>query len=95
MFKFQCIITFGVSYFEFLGPWTENDEDILSEAVFALTKSLPGENTVTGIPWIHIAKRVGSPSERQCRKKLLSYISIKRIRVVEWNDEDETYLLRR
>lgn len=77
------------------GPWTVEEEDLLSEAVFALTQSLPGEDSVAGIPWIQIAQRVGSRSERQCRKKWLSYCTLKRLGTVEWNSEDELYLLRR
>lgn len=71
------------------------EEDLLSEAVFALTQSLPGENSVVGIPWIQIAQRVGSRSERQCRKKWLSYCTLKRLGTVEWNSEDEICLLRK
>lgn len=71
------------------------EEDLLSEAVFALTQSLPGENSVAGIPWIQIAHRVGSRSERQCRKKWLSYCNMKRVGTIEWSVDDELYLIRK
>lgn len=71
------------------------EEDLLFEAVFAFTQCLPGENPVAGIPWIQVAHRVGSRSERQCRKKWLSYCSMKRAGAVEWNDEDEIHLINR
>ncbi|XP_057374404.1 cyclin-D-binding Myb-like transcription factor 1 isoform X1 [Daphnia carinata] len=77
------------------GPWIAEEEDLLFEAVFAFTQCLPGENPVAGIPWIQVAHRVGSRSERQCRKKWLSYCSIKRTGAVEWNDEDELHLINR
>lgn len=77
------------------GPWVPEEEDLLFEAVFGFTQCLPGENSVAGIPWIQIAHRVGSRSERQCRKKWLSYCNVKRIGAVEWNDADELYLIRR
>ncbi|XP_046654365.1 cyclin-D-binding Myb-like transcription factor 1 isoform X1 [Daphnia pulicaria] len=77
------------------GPWVPEEEDLLFEAVFGFTQCLPGENSVAGIPWIQIAHRVGSRSERQCRKKWLSYSNVKRIGAVEWNDADELYLIRR
>ncbi len=77
------------------GPWIPEEEDLLFEAVFGFTQSLPGENSVAGIPWIQIAHRVGSRSERQCRKKWLSYCNVKRTGAAEWNDADELYLIRR
>lgn len=74
------------------GLWTCEEEDSLSEAVYALTQSLPGENTVSGIPWTQVAQKVGTRSERQCRKKWLSYLNIKHVNGTEWAQEDEIHL---
>lgn len=63
--------------------------------MYAITQSLPGEDSIAGIPWTQIAQRVGSRSERQCRKKWLSYSTTKRVETLGWSDEDELYLLQR
>lgn len=71
------------------------EEDLLADAVFSVTQSLPGEKSIAGIPWTQIAQRVGSRSERQCRKKWLSYHTTRRVGTIDWNEEDELYLLQR
>ena len=70
------------------------EEDFLSDAVFSLTQSLPGDD-VAGIPWIQIAQRVGTRSERQCRKKWLSYCNLKRVGAVDWSQQDDQLLVER
>lgn len=89
------IAKFKLKTFPSIGPWIVEEEDLLFEAVFAFTQCLPGENSVAGIPWIQVAHRVGSRSERQCRKKWLSYCNMKRAGAVEWNDCDEIHLISR
>lgn len=63
--------------------------------MFELTQSLPGDDPAVGIPWIQIAKKVGSRSERQCRKKWLSYCNMIKGNKVEWNSEDDLNLVQR
>lgn len=77
------------------GAWTGEEEDNLSQAVYSLTQALPGDNAVAGIPWIQVAQRVGTRSERQCRKKWLSYFTMKRVNRDQWLKEDEQYLVDR
>ena len=75
------------------GPWTCSEEDHLSEAVYTFSQALPGENAVSGMPWIQIAAQVGTRSERQCRKKWLSYLNIKRVNEAEWSQDDDLLLV--
>jgi len=77
------------------GPWSSGEEDRLCEAVFASSQSLPGENPVNGIPWIQVAQQVLTRSERQCRKKWLSFFNTKRVSAAEWDKEDDVYLINR
>jgi len=77
------------------GPWSSVEEDCLCEAVFALSHSLPEENPVNGIPWIQVAQQVLTRSERQCRKKWLSFFNTKRVSAAEWDKEDDVYLINR
>jgi len=77
------------------GPWSSEEEDHLCEAVFALSNSLPGENPVNGIHWIQVAQQVLTRSERQCRKKWLSFFNTKRVSITEWDKEDDLHLINR
>ena len=51
------------------GKWTEQEEERLSKTVRELTCTKPGESITTGILWTHVAKTVGTRSEKQCRSK--------------------------
>lgn len=56
---------------------------------------MPGENPINGIPWIQVAQQVLTRSERQCRKKWLSFFNTKRVSAAEWDTEDDIYLINR
>ena len=64
--------------------------------MFDLTQTLPGENNfLSGIPWIQVAKLVATRSERQCRKKWMSYYNLKNMNLTRWDIEDDLHLINR
>lgn len=77
------------------GKWTEQEEERLSKTVRELTCTKPGESITTGILWTHVAKTVGTRSEKQCRSKWLNYLNWKECGGKEWNKTDEIDLIKK
>ena len=81
--------------FVFPGKWTINEEQMLSEAVYSMSKAAPGENITTGISWSQVAAKVPTRTEKQCRAKWLNYLNWKHSGGTEWTKEDDNILLDR
>ncbi|XP_071806083.1 cyclin-D-binding Myb-like transcription factor 1 isoform X2 [Asterias amurensis] len=77
------------------GKWTINEEQMLSEAVYSMSKAAPGENITTGISWSQVAAKVPTRTEKQCRAKWLNYLNWKHSGGTEWTKEDDNILLDR
>ncbi|XP_038073975.1 cyclin-D-binding Myb-like transcription factor 1 [Patiria miniata] len=77
------------------GKWTINEEQMLAEAVYSLSKAAPGESITTGISWSQIAAKVPTRTEKQCRAKWLNYLNWKHAGGTEWTKDDDNKLLDR
>ncbi|XP_022099357.1 cyclin-D-binding Myb-like transcription factor 1 isoform X2 [Acanthaster planci] len=77
------------------GKWTLNEEQMLTEAVYSLSKAAPGESITTGISWSQVAAKVPTRTEKQCRAKWLNYLNWKHAGGTEWTKDDDNKLLER
>ncbi|XP_040599699.1 cyclin-D-binding Myb-like transcription factor 1 [Mesocricetus auratus] len=77
------------------GKWTEEEEQILVDAVHELTCTEVGEKVTQGVCWAAVAQRVGTRSAKQCRTKWLNYMNWKQAGGIEWSRKDEVALIHR
>lgn len=75
------------------GVWLPAEERRLAEAVYDLSRVLPGEMVSGGLSWTAVAERVGSRSEKQCRTKWLNYLNWKEAGGTHWSREDDLTLI--
>ncbi|MEJ1287777.1 hypothetical protein NN561_018800 [Cricetulus griseus] len=77
------------------GKWSEEEEQILADAVHELTSTAVGEKVTQGVCWADVAQRVGTRSAKQCRGKWLNYLNWKQTGGIEWSRKDEISLIHR
>ncbi|XP_038956310.1 cyclin-D-binding Myb-like transcription factor 1 [Rattus norvegicus] len=77
------------------GKWTEEEEQILGDAVHELTGTEVDEKVTQGVCWATVAQQVGTRSAKQCRAKWLNYLNWKQTGGIEWTRKDEVTLILR
>lgn len=77
------------------GKWYPDEEKRLTEAVYQLSGSSPGESVTSGLSWAQVAEYVNTRSEKQCRTKWLNYLNWKQKGGAEWTRDDDLLLLDR
>lgn len=75
------------------GKWFPCEEDRLAEAVYELSRAVPGEIVTTGISWASVAEKVATRSEKQCRTKWLNYLNWKQVGGSDWTRDDDVELI--
>ncbi|XP_071815533.1 uncharacterized protein [Apostichopus japonicus] len=75
------------------GKWRFEEEERLTDAVYEVTKTTPGESITGGIPWQQVAEKVQTRTEKQCRAKWLNYLNWKHTGGTEWDKADDDKLL--
>nr|XP_022299297.1 cyclin-D-binding Myb-like transcription factor 1 [Crassostrea virginica] len=77
------------------GKWLPEEEKRLCDAVYELSGIKQGESVTSGLSWSHVAERVMTRSEKQCRTKWLNYMNWKQKGGTEWTREDDMNLIIR